>query len=1799
MVVGYNRRRRGRFPYGFSFGQFMATPRRRGRRNELRPHGRRLTVEQLERRLLLAADFGDAPAPYPTLPGSSGPSHEAVGPLLGALRDAEPNGQPHFAADGDGSDEDGVVFGVLRVGQTATMTVNVSNAPAGAKLDAWIDFNRDGNWTSVGDQIADNLTVTAGDNVISFNVPSAALGAHTYARVRLSTVGNLNPSGGLAAANGEVEDYVVSVVPADSGVFGGLELISFADATQIFPTDLDSDGDLDLFTNSAWIENVNGRFGPETQTFSGGLGAMAPADIDGDGDVDFFASTGSRLSWYENTGNLSFTQRTIDSTNSPAANVAVDVDGDGDVDVVSGASGDVTRYLNNGNQVFTKVVMTGSLSFASALSVVDMDGDADLDILAGSNSGQPIQWLENGGNGVFTPHNVTAGTQNVGGVATADLDGDGDMDVLAAVTSVGIVWYENDGAQNFASHTLDAATWFPLGVSVADLDSDGDVDVAASGSNRVFWYENDGGEVFTRRTIVSTAGSHYGVVPADLDGDGRLDLVTAGTGSTPIGWYRQLAEYDFGDVPRSYGSASVQGNGARHNAAGPRLGALRDAESQGSHEPAGAELEDDGVTFGTVSMESGVGTITVDVQNAPAGAKLDGWIDFDGDGAWSGAEAQIFGATPVSAGSNVLAFAVPSGAVPGVTYARFRLSTEGGLGVHGAALDGEVEDYSVTILPRAPATGLFGGPTAIAASAAFAMAVADLDGDGDPDVVTHTFDGFKGVEWHENRGAGGFIPHVIASHFSTGLSSDEIQVADLDSDGDLDVVGMGSSLVIWYENDGQQSFTRRTAAVNVPTFAGGHVVADIDADGDRDIVMAGGSGSVYCLLNDGDQQFTTRLVGTTGSFPRSVAVADVDRDGNVDVIVAGGSVSWFQHNGALGFVERELPLAPISSFGGRADYAVPGDLDGDGDLDIVATANSSGSGYSVAWYEQIANNEFVGHPIQAGGQARGVTPADFDADGDLDILAIGNAGTLDLYENVDSTLFLRRQLAASLSTVYSPVAVADMDGDGDLDAVASQIAGSAHVVWFENFDLVDPDYGDAPAPYPVTRAGEGPVHNGVGPRLGTARDVEADGQPTAHADGDDVDDDGVAFGDLQVGGASGSVVITVENAPGGARVDAWIDFNGDGSFGGSEEQILGAVLVAEGDNAFTFAVPATAEAGVTFARVRISTAGGLGPRGAALDGEVEDYELTVAPLAESSGQFGKFHYLASNIESAQIVRTADIDGDGDADILAGGGSNQTAWYESLGDGAFLRHTIGLTTSPIPLGLRAADFDRDGDADIVVIHQNGVGWFENNGEESFNYRAPTSTVSELRGVFDLADVDGDGDLDIIASRIAGNSALISILFNDGRQGFPNVVPLTTPTYIATGIRAADMDGDGDMDFAASFALNSGGAIAWYENIAATFTLHTVSSGTPVNGRDVAPRDFDGDGDMDIVALSSGAVEWFDNDGQQSFTRRVVGVSAITSAGGTPVAVDRVQAVDVDGDGDLDVLVSNEYSYRWFRRESLTSFTYIEFHTQSNTVAPLAIADLDGNGTIEVIGSSSSGARLFWMESWPVGDYTRDGVVNEADRTLYEQTLGNAVSPPGFGADGDHSGTIDAPDLAIWQGNVGAAAKPLLWAANYNQDERIDGNDILIWQRLLGTTYPGPGHANDPDFSGAVDAGDLQLLLRQFGQGVTPNYAWINASPAETNLEASADPAAAASVVAADEPTISDDVILQLDWTPVRTVRPRYAPPRRLASAEVRDTVIAAYLRDADPRGVAPRRPSDRPADDKAFAVVVADEAFATL
>jgi len=196
-----------------------------GAGNSMSPYSGSYTVD-------LSYDFGDAPSPYPTLLANNGARHIIEDTFIvflnGSIDWPETDGQPDPNALGDDNnnidDEDGIVFtSPLEAGSTVSVTVYAGSlsATTSGLLNAWFDFNDDGDWNDAGEQIFIDTPITASStppfgtaNYLTFTIPwTATITSQTFARFRLNQAGGLTPTG--FAWDGEVEDYEVEIEKAN------------------------------------------------------------------------------------------------------------------------------------------------------------------------------------------------------------------------------------------------------------------------------------------------------------------------------------------------------------------------------------------------------------------------------------------------------------------------------------------------------------------------------------------------------------------------------------------------------------------------------------------------------------------------------------------------------------------------------------------------------------------------------------------------------------------------------------------------------------------------------------------------------------------------------------------------------------------------------------------------------------------------------------------------------------------------------------------------------------------------------------------------------------------------------------------------------------------------------------------------------------------------------------------------------------------------------------------------------------------------------------------------------------------------------------------------------------------------------------------------------------------------------------------------------------------------------------------------------------------------------------------------
>lgn len=218
---------------------------------------RDVRIAELEPRVLLASDYGDAPdlgagtgtGNYETLLSDNGPSHTIVaGLFLGASVDGETGTLQSGRADADDvdqalpDDEDGLVHPesdlTLVAGAPPTVTLFVTNTTGvDATLYGWIDFNRDGSFDNTAEGVSATVVdgTTNGLVTLTFaGVPGGIVGK-TYARFRLSTdTAASDPTG--PASDGEVEDYEAFITRATNGTANSAAMRKIAHLTNGGPS---------------------------------------------------------------------------------------------------------------------------------------------------------------------------------------------------------------------------------------------------------------------------------------------------------------------------------------------------------------------------------------------------------------------------------------------------------------------------------------------------------------------------------------------------------------------------------------------------------------------------------------------------------------------------------------------------------------------------------------------------------------------------------------------------------------------------------------------------------------------------------------------------------------------------------------------------------------------------------------------------------------------------------------------------------------------------------------------------------------------------------------------------------------------------------------------------------------------------------------------------------------------------------------------------------------------------------------------------------------------------------------------------------------------------------------------------------------------------------------------------------------------------------------------------------------------------------------------------------------------------
>lgn len=351
-----------------------------------------------------------------------------------------------------------------------------------------------------------------------------------------------------------------------------------------------------------------------------------------------------------------------------------------------------------------------------------------------------------------------------------------------------------------------------------------------------------------------------------------------------------------------------------------------------------------------------------------------------------------------------------------------------------------------------------------------------------------------------------------------------------------------------------------------------------------------------------------------------------------------------------------------------------------------------------------------------------------------------------------------------------------------------------------------------------------------------------------------------------------------------------------------------------------------------------------------------------------SAPFFRQKSISTSADEAFKVHIADIDGDGDLDILsASTADDKIAWYENTdGQGGFSSEKVITLLADGARSVFAADLDGDGDADVLSGSEfdDKVAWYENtDGLGNFGSQMVISTAGD--GVRDVhaVDMDGDGDLDVVAA--SANDDEISWYENtNGLGSFGSQMVITSAREYPLEIHTADIDGDGDMDVL--IAASDSDYIVWQENLNGTFSDHNISTSTD-GASSVFPADLDGDGDLDVVTSGyhDGKISWHKNtDGVGNFGPRL-DISSAT------VFARIVRAVDLDGDGDLDVISASEGDDKlaWYENtDGQGAFSSQKVITSDfDGAMSIQSGDIDGDNDIDLVAGAYYDDEIAWYDN----------------------------------------------------------------------------------------------------------------------------------------------------------------------------------------------------------------------------------------
>ena len=873
-----------------------------------------------------------------------------------------------------------------------------------------------------------------------------------------------------------------------------------------------------------------------------------------------------------------------------------------------------------------------------------------------------------------------------------------------------------------------------------------------------------------------------------------------------------------------------------------------------------------------------------------------------------------------------------------------------------------------------------------------AAAWADYDNDGDLDLLITGRD-TSSVKitklFQNNTGIFSEVPTLLP-----GLSGSCVTWFDFNLDGRLDLFLSGldpSNLrtANVFLNQGGGTFVNANLSLTGFSFAA-CAAADIDNDGDFDLVITGrvdgNVPSAQILVNAGGTSLAASNAGLVGLLNgAAVALGDYDQDGDQDILLAGlaadstKNTTLYRNDGNLVFTEVITNLPGLDS--GSVQW---GDLDNDGDLDLLLAGLNSTNLAFTSLHENTGAGGFLTVGEQITGAANGkATWADFENDGDLDVMVVGRNqnGALfaALFENgvlpPNSAPVIPAGLASSFSTnglllQWQPAVdettpqpaltynlrIGSATGGTDILSPMSNPDGFRQVVTPGNLQHATSFL----LPFDQTRSFQEifwsvqAVDNGY---AGSPFSDEQIFSPSEHfrLNISSIGAGSVAVNPVQDFYEIGTpVTLTATAAPGSA-------FNGWSGDTMATENPLTIVMTADRNLTATFVKQFSLTLGVV----------GSGSVQSSPEGNLFNIGTQVTLTASADPGF-RFAGWSGDIVSPENPVTVTMDTN--KVVTAAFIQQFTLTVNKIGSGTVALSPAGPTfdtgTSVQVLATASAGFEFLGWSGAVTGLTNPDSVLMNADKSltatfrQLPFLVDTPASLSLPGVnasnAAWGDYDNDGDLDILLSGQDLNNDRIAKLFRNDTGTFTEV--FTLPGMAASFADWGDFNNDGLLDILLiGFDAASQSRAFVYQNAGDGTFFDIVAGLAGAHQGTAAWGDYDRDGDLDILitgaSTSAGSVS--------DIYRNDAGLFVNIQASLTPMTSGFGKWGDFDNDGDLDILLAGApegvgSATQIYRNVGADTFVLTQAALTPVTTGAAALGDFDNDGDMDILMAGSSPA-----------------------------------------------------------------------------------------------------------------------------------------------------------------------------------------------------------------------------------------------